>query len=1555
MDEDDYDDDVEDDYDDDVENGTTPKEIEMKDEEDDYDAADDDDDEEEEEEEDDYDDDEDDYDGTSRDKRSGGSGKKKTTTELPSSTAAVVVPSAVPMASGGAEVRVASMAADEAMRAHLMDQHRASTTPETGEILKFTSILHNVRDGRTYESTFGERRALASAAGVGGGSSALTTPRKDASRERDDDDEEAEEEPETSDSESEDEYDEKDASRYGKVDRDIPLERYRALAPTLSEEEDEYDEYDGDDEGREAVVLDGGYKESIMIPARGESGVEHVEWENSIAWGADSDEDEEIRLAAVGIDAVGAFKKPRRDEEDAEKAEPSAPNAAASQGRRWGSIEGESAANGFAGEAASDGVAEHMRYLRLYGEDEEADEAQASEKADAEMADADAPRGALQLLRRRNHNLASGEWLSDISWDGKPQSVIDPHRKYILPKVMVNPNDPRIELQFKGDLEATVWKWANAVMSPSWDLDPVEDVDKALNISMDEKYKEEVEQTTDTGERPPRQGRIDGIQHAEFLLNSVPQLVRDPVNDYPSPKPMLYPPSVLPKSANACKIKLAGADMETFKVCIKSLNLHSLVINLKVRGTDTVGSVVPRIRKRWTDLDGPIHLYYPGSPNPQEKLDESMTLADAGLQAQVGLPIVYLVAPKITFISEETALAPLASDAVLAPPGAFKKPSDLTAKNGTLMMVQYTEARPLLICKPGMGAKKVVYYRRKTLGDQGARPYANATTTVVDLKPNAPSPFLGELPPGTGVTALETSMYRSPLFQQPKSEEYVDYLLIRAPNGKLTMREAPPLFLAGQQEPHIEVPSPGSDSLKDFEERLVNATVLRYFLDLQARGAVEPGTMPTVKSSDIAATLSHVMSVREVRKKIRSKICAPRRGAQGNEDEFILNPSYRFEHEKEVQRMATPEEVCAYESYRHAVAVLCKDRDREEQERILRLSTLTLQQLTNAITVLVRHTEGKRKRALENLELWLQIQPWAQTHEFLQAAQGNKGILHLETSRRIQRLTGKFYNYIRRMTKPDPPEDRRPRREPGTVTGTNADLRKLTMPQAQRILENFGVQKEVILQLERWKRIGLIRELSGAATADGAVQHAGMARFARRLRVSEAQQLVELRENSNTLFKRQFKDYAQRRIRHEDSSSGGESDDDDDDDDESSESESESDSLADELEAQLASKAPDEGPTEDDERAELEALRNALQDGAPIEPSVDPMKALSQGIVVPGKRLVLKRVTTHIFADGRSAKVEDDITEYAGAAWLAARSQGVDAADAATTQALIEAGKDKPPPPPKEALEKKELDEEETGLTPEAKARYEMLRQRKRAKERVRRAGEKIKRLEMMGVTDEGATLKSAEAPAKPVAKAPSVPPVPGGLKIKVGVSKATMKRVFNAGATPEKRSTLGRKIPWDKVLMKVTEATMKHGTYGPVFSAPVTLEDYANFVDQPMDLSAIMSRLREGLYDNPDDWAADMKLIATNAKKYHTSEQPVQLRLDWVPAMAAEMCNYVADTTAKHEADIKSTFKNFSASSLRVALPAGAPTLAAAPAPAPAPAQPKTLPKLKFSFGKKK
>ena len=68
-------------------------------------------------------------------------------------------------------------------------------------------------------------------------------------------------------------------------------------------------------------------------------------------------------------------------------------------------------------------------------------------------------------------------------------------------------------------------------------------------------------------------------------------------------------------------------------------------------------------------------------------------------------------------------------------------------------------------------------------------------------------------------------------------------------------------------------------------------------------------------------------------------------------------------------------------------------------------------------------------------------------------------------------------------------------------------------------MKGFGVAESVIKSLHRWKRIGLIRELSGAATADRNAEHSGLSRFARSLRVGIQQQMQEQRDAANKIFK----------------------------------------------------------------------------------------------------------------------------------------------------------------------------------------------------------------------------------------------------------------------------------------------------------------------------------------------------------------------------------------------------------------------------------------------------
>lgn len=49
------------------------------------------------------------------------------------------------------------------------------------------------------------------------------------------------------------------------------------------------------------------------------------------------------------------------------------------------------------------------------------------------------------------------------------------------------------------------------------------------------------------------------------------------------------------------------------------------------------------------------------------------------------------------------------------------------------------------------------------------------------------------------------------------------------------------------------------------------------------------------------------------------------------------------------------------------------------------------------------------------------------------------------------------------------------------VTGTDADLRKLSLDNARLVLLKFGVDEEVIQNMTRWDRIALVRKKSSEA------------------------------------------------------------------------------------------------------------------------------------------------------------------------------------------------------------------------------------------------------------------------------------------------------------------------------------------------------------------------------------------------------------------------------------------------------------------------------------------
>lgn len=53
------------------------------------------------------------------------------------------------------------------------------------------------------------------------------------------------------------------------------------------------------------------------------------------------------------------------------------------------------------------------------------------------------------------------------------------------------------------------------------------------------------------------------------------------------------------------------------------------------------------------------------------------------------------------------------------------------------------------------------------------------------------------------------------------------------------------------------------------------------------------------------------------------------------------------------------------------------------------------------------------------------------------------------------------------------------------MTGTDADLRKLSLKNARQVLRNFGISDEEIKKLSRWEVIDVVRTMSTAAVKSG--------------------------------------------------------------------------------------------------------------------------------------------------------------------------------------------------------------------------------------------------------------------------------------------------------------------------------------------------------------------------------------------------------------------------------------------------------------------------------------
>ncbi|XP_021774841.1 transcription initiation factor TFIID subunit 1-like isoform X1 [Chenopodium quinoa] len=542
------------------------------------------------------------------------------------------------------------------------------------------------------------------------------------------------------------------------------------------------------------------------------------------------------------------------------------------------------------------------------------------------------------------------------------------------------------------------------------------------------------------------------------------------------------------------------------KVLLKSLGGKGCKIN--VDAEENISSLKSKASKKLDfKLTEAVKIFCMG-----KELDDHMTLAAQNVRPN---SLLHLVRTKIHLLPIAQKL-PNGSKS-LRPPGAFKKKSDLSLKDGHVFLMEYCEERPLLISNVGMGARLCSYYQKSSSDDQNGDMLRNLNSglgTVLALDPADKSPFLGDIKPGCSQSCIETNMYRAPIF--PHKVASTDYILVRSAKGKLSIRRINKMHAVGQQEPHMEVMSPGAKGLQSF---MINRLLVYMYREFCA--AEKRGMLPWIRVDELSAHFSNIAE-HFLRKKV--KHCADVQRGPNGQSYYVMRRNFHIPPEEELRRMVTPETVCTYES-------LLAGLHRLKRLGITRLAHLTgpaqLAALSSAMNQLP--DEAIALAAASHIERELQITPWNLTANFVACtSQDRENIERLEISG-VGDPSGRGlgFSYVRVAAKP-PLSNALVKKKPAvprgtTVTGTDADLRRLSMEAAREVLLKFNIPEEQIEKLSRWHRIALIRKLSSEQAASGVkVDPTTISKYARGQRMSFLQLQQQTREKCQEIWDRQI-------------------------------------------------------------------------------------------------------------------------------------------------------------------------------------------------------------------------------------------------------------------------------------------------------------------------------------------------------------------------------------------------------------------------------------------------
>ncbi|KMR03010.1 transcription initiation factor tfiid subunit 1 [Lasius niger] len=405
----------------------------------------------------------------------------------------------------------------------------------------------------------------------------------------------------------------------------------------------------------------------------------------------------------------------------------------------------------------------------------------------------------------------------------------------------------------------------------------------------------------------------------------------------------------------------------------------------------------------------------------------------------------------------------------------MRTPEDLTGRDGELVLVEFSEEHPPLMNQVGMCSKMKNYYKRRAGKDQGPQTYRYGETAYAHT-----SPFLGILTPGQSIQAIENNMYRAPIYEHKIPD--TDFLVIRT-RQQYYVREMDALFVAGQECPLYEVPGPNSKRANNFVRDFLQVFIYRLFWKSR-------DTPRRIKMDDIKKAFpSHSES--SIRKRL--KLCADFKRTGMDSNWWVIKPDFRLPTEEEIRAMVSPEQCCSYFSM---IAAEQRLKDAGYGEKFL----FTPQDDDDEDMQLKMDDEVK-------------VAPWNTTRAYIQAMKG-KCLLQL-AGPADPTGCGEGFSYVRVPNKPTISKEEQEAQPKRTVTGTDADLRRLSLNNAKALLRKFGVPEDEIKKLSRWEVIDVVRTLSTEKAKAG---EEGMTKFSRGNRFSIAEHQERYKEECQRIF-----------------------------------------------------------------------------------------------------------------------------------------------------------------------------------------------------------------------------------------------------------------------------------------------------------------------------------------------------------------------------------------------------------------------------------------------------